>query len=325
MRQRGHRDRVPPADGDRPRRLGVGVLVVAAVVALSVSRLLNQGLGGQAARALLPEPPAIGTCLRVEARAIAEVSCDQLHNAEVVRTWPAGALPEAMASMPLNNPYTSLFSIDFGLSGADEFDMCWSALERYAGLGDVQPTVSELWTTQDPMISYRMIASSADPTVGVWRWAACVLTSPTVQPYVGSLRRQAGQPPDWPNEFGNCILSREDFSQVPCGQPHQVEMLGFPSASTDADMALFAGHAAEFTAGCLDVGRALTGAADPTFGGKVHILAEPVGFVQIPVDPAAGDGPTTFIEPPSCFAQVAGDRLLTGTVVGLGDAALPLE
>jgi hypothetical protein len=281
-------------------------------------------VGGQAERAALPEPPAVGACLRVEARAFAEVSCAQPHNVEVVRTWPAGAAPEAMASMPVGNPFTSLFSIDFGLSGEDEFAMCWSALESYAGLGDVLPTVSEWWTAQDPMINYRVIASSADPAVGMWRWAACVLTSPTVQPYVGSLRRNVGQPPDWPNEFGNCIRSREDFSQVPCGQRHRVEMLGYAPGSAASDTALYTGHTAEFTVGCVDLARVLTGAADPTFGGKLHILAEPVGFLQVPVDPSAGSRPQTFVEPPSCFAQVTGEQLLTGTVVGLGDADLPL-
>jgi len=145
------------------------------------------------------------------------------------------------------------------------------------------------WT---PAVVQRFLAVVSGP--GADGWAVCVVLAPGLEPYrgsyLGSLADTAAPAP-----FGSCRSGDLPEQQVSCQLPHREQLLGTaPSGVTPTD------------AGCRALAARLTAMSDPTGSGRLA-----VGVV--------GTGAAA-----TCRVRVAGPERLTATLLGLGDAPLPL-
>ncbi len=132
------------------------------------------------------------------------------------------------------------------------------------------------------------------------RWAACLLLPPDGETYRGSYLRSLAFGPA-PAPFGRCFTDTAE-SLVSCAQPHTVQEFGRSAGPPSS--------ARVMVAACRELIGAMTGMADPTGGGVLRTAV---------VGGGSTDGGTA-----SCRVSAVGDRLLTGTLIGIGDAPVPL-
>ncbi len=310
----------------RSRQLGACALVVAVVAALALPRLLAPGVVGAASAAPLPPPPPVGSCLQLAIETVEVVGCDRPHTAEVLQTWPADRQPDGATA--LDGRPAPLEGEPYGSDAwfAQSVDMCWPAMDDYLAIPPLDATA--VWIAIPVQIVPRFISAPAEQSAGKRRWRACVLTAPSGQEFVGTLRN-AGAPDSLrPAPFGSCVWSGTGsvVGVVGCAGPHQIELLGYFNPT----MAMFQAGSIEtgMTAqdiqdSCTALASRMTRSADPTYGGRLRISARPLfnslsGYVD-----AAGTAVSQLVVP-DCFAELVGAGDLAGTVVGLGDGPLPL-
>ena len=145
-----------------------------------------------------------------------------------------------------------------------------------------------------------MLILSALPGALAFKWAACALTSPDFEPYRGPLVRSlTGGPP--PAPFGLCLPTDDSSVAVSCGAAHRAQEFG--TTTTPATP--------ETMESCRELIAGMTGMPDITAGG----LLQPIVFAPTV---AAASPPTT-----SCRLAVVGQRILAGTLAGVGNGPLP--
>lgn len=123
-------------------------------------------------------------------------------------------------------------------------------------------------------------------------WAVCAVVAPAVEPYRGSyLDSMADRPA--PAPFGLCRSTGSD-QRVSCRDPHDEQVFAVARAGTTPT-----------PDGCRDLVGRLTAMPDPTADGRLAVGVD-----------GAGDG--------ACRVRVVGPQRLTATLLGRGDAPLPL-
>jgi hypothetical protein len=101
--------------------------------------------------------------------------------------------------------------------------------------------------------------------------------------------------------FGSCYLETSDIAAaegISCTEPHQTEIFGWANLSDQA---------AVLNSSCLALVRQVTGMNDPTAGGALEIAT------------AISDNQM------ACSSTVVESRQLVGTLIGIGDQALPWQ
>lgn len=310
-------DRRPPTDR---RWIGVLLLAVGLLVTLVSNTNPKAPVAGQAATAPLPDPPAVGSCLLLEQRTVTVTACEEPHNAEVTANWQAGAAP----------PEFMRFELLVSFSYADDMEpACQSAQADYMNYSQTDPT--GIWRPVRPIVHSRLIVAPPGQRTATAGWTTCIVISPKLQLYTGSVRGGYRGTP-LPSFFANCVLNRAAPSPTgDCGDRHPLEVLGIlnPAALID-DSSSFTGEIPDesLQASCLALAATLTGAADPTFAGGLRVVAEPL-IPQWFYDVAAADDtgrPVTLQVPAQlCVAEVTGARLLIDTVIGVQGGPLPLD
>jgi len=148
-------------------------------------------------------------------------------------------------------------------------------------------------------------------------WAACVATPGLAGFYRGTVANsfRGGRLPD---VFGTCwdrSAPSAGMRAVDCGQPHAAELI---SVGDVPDRARTTGGA--INAACQRLAAEVMGRADPTAGGGLQVKVAP----DLP--DAAVPSSSSDAEPRGlnvvCFIT-AGERSLTGSVVGIGENAIP--
>ncbi len=274
---------------------------VAAIV--FVPAMLSAGVVGQPVVAAMPTPPAVGSCVAFVQRQPTVVDCAQPHRGEVTASWAAEDPQRLVDATPMG---------------------CMEATARY--LGALQPAVVDGWTLEVLRTTDRLIAAPATDRVEDYGWNACLVRAPDRQLYTGVLT-DLGSAVDRPAVFGRCGL---DSEVVNCTLPHTSEQLGSTvgiwsdtiadRAAADRDQAI----GASLQAGCQQLAAQLTGNDDPTYGGQlaVDISVEEIWSNQTDGDPQIFGTNYQAV----CSLVYAGPvgQTLTGSVVGLGTATLPL-
>lgn len=203
---------------------GLLILVVAALLALIIPRVLDPGADGMAGRAPLPAPPPVGACLTDDSGSGPPnwelgdwrvVGCEQPHTMEVTKTW---ALDD-----PVRSP-----TLGFAVESAA--GQCLLAVDTYIG-GGLDFGYKEWF---QPLINpvSRLLEAPASERVDSRGWTACVAQSPHDQTYSGSVR-QLDSPAERPSAFGLCRMATLDIS---CLQPHDEEVFGLVSGFEPLDL-----------------------------------------------------------------------------------------
>jgi hypothetical protein len=153
----------------------------------------------------------------------------------------------------------------------------------------VAAVASGVWS---PVVAHRFLAgvsgSDADP------WAVCAVLAPGLEWYRGSYVRSMADLPA-PAPFGLCRSGDVPDRRVSCLVPHGQQVFGtvLPGATPTTDS-------------CRALVEQLTAMSDPTAGGRLEVgVADP--------------GSTA-----SCRVRVLGPQQLAGTLLGLGDGPLPV-
>lgn len=297
----------------------VAAVLLAAIVA---PNLLERRVAGQSTAKEIAQPPAAGDCVTgmadpwrlLDEPAFSDVglvdyptavtgSCDGLVVGEVVSV-ALSATPPVLIGVTEYLTEMSPCPIDaIGYTGSIA-----PVVQRPGG----QPAI--VWS---PRLNFQYTTVGPDRVqrAAGQHWSACVIGAVDGLAYRGRLRDvlRVGAPPP---EFGTCLSSPGpvDRTQVPCGRPHQVEILGstepgpLPIARADLQQAcqVFAGRAMR--------------TADPTRDGAVGLRA--VGATDPLVATTGDTPPDPFI---LCIAEAQGGALFDGTLVGVADGPLPLS
>lgn len=266
------------------------LLLLALTVIVAVPRLLAPDLVARPSAVPLPEPPAVGSCLRLDPTVV-EVPCEQVHEAEVTARWSADAP---------------------GRPTGPAESQCRAAAFDYVRLGLVG--AAQVWR---PAFGghARLLRAPAEQRAGDRGWAACVIEPARATSSVGSVRDQGAAPATRPAAFGLCVTGVGAL--VSCDRPHRIEYL--------TDAVGFAGSlvggaaATRWRTGCTDLATELLDNPDPTLGGRLA-----VEFMTLAADPHTGVDPPSSLVFALCAVVVTGEKDLGGSVFGVGDAALPL-
>ena len=303
--------------------IGVLLLVLAATGAVIVRGVLAPGTAGTPASAPLPLPPAVGSCVDLDA-GVEVVSCDAPHTAEVIMSWPAGRAPGSAVHAEQQPRMT--FSVSKQLPYAESDQVCQQWADSYTGWSDyLAEHADDLWIPPRPMVVGRLVDAPADQGLPDKHWTACVAETGQ-HLFSGSVAESAlylgGHRPDAVSVCLTSTTLRVEFSS--CSVAHTTELIGTIALTNEMMFrrtVLIDRTAEEVQQRCVDLARTVTGADDPTYGGQLDIVTESVW--QQRESPVTIAAPGWFI--PDCLLRVAGTQSLSGSVIGLGDGPLPLS
>ena len=304
-------DPVPDASGSvsvspsGSRPAGLVLLLIAAVLAVSVPWALAGPIGESASRAPLPEPPTVGTRLAVPRTGGLPVatSCDRPHAAEVAASWRSDDPLIGQVSTFSGYLERATGRPDRAMGGMTEalVAACWSASQRYI----TAPRQSAAWFAVPPRVAPALMAAPPGQYHGRWRWLACVVVTPDDTSWRGSLGWQDQAPAPRPAEVSMNCQPDGSTGFARCDGRHRTEVLGWPDYA-------WVGSDEDRAADCRRLATSVTGRADPTFGGRVRI--EVIDRLPVPYRGAL----------PLCVAALVGVGALVGSLVGIGDGALPV-
>ncbi len=278
------------------RPTGVVVLIVAIVAALIGPRILQPGLAGQPFAAPLPEPPQVGACLAVESMAPTVVSCAEPHDLEVT----------ARQGADVRGPRED----------------CDEAAWAYIGRPSV--TTVGIWSLELLDTDTARIDAPDGQRAGVRGWSVCVIRPASRTRYLGSVRSLPTVLAR-PAAYGSCAQGTAGVP-TPCNTGHTSEYLGRTGDSIsdpnggdslNPEPGLPNGVRDNLSEQCTSLAGQLTGNPDPTYAGRLRVDLN----IEIYADPMA---PGSFTYAASCSLSTADGAMLTDSVVGLGNAALPV-
>ncbi len=281
-----------------PRRaLGALVLVLAVTAVVLVRAVAHPGITGSAAAAPLPGPPTVGACLRLAAGLPAVTDCAAPHDLEVTAGVSADATPPSRSQCAARGAeYLPPLTVDGWLLPVD--------------------------------VETRVLPAPPGERAGGRGWQVCTVRPESHTRYTGTVRGMT-LPSFRPDVFGRCAGDVGGLS-TPCTAAHRTEELGtidLPYAGLDLAGTYFGvdlsaatlpdAVTADLTARCAALTGRLTGAADPTYGGRLGSAVE----VRTAVPTAEPGGLRVYA---ACRVTPPPDRVLTASVIGLGDRDLPL-
>ncbi|AZI57634.1 hypothetical protein EH165_05175 [Nakamurella antarctica] len=306
------------------RRLaGIVSLLVAATVALVVPAVLEPAVTGRPAPVALPVAPPIGACVVVALGRVTQVDCDEVHTGEIAMSWGRGVNPWAKYHVGGAGPS----AVDMPSAGQSTDAVCQDWARDYVGaVVDSDAAALGSWRPVPPFFTVTLIKGpGGSPQLD---WSACMVGATRSELYVGAVGG-AGVSIDRarPDAFTTCldlgIQALRELRYVACDQPHRIEFLAtlqVDQAMVDAGEVYTAGSGG-LAADCKQLISAMTGNDDPTFGGRIEVRTEALwqrGTTPQPAVPGSGQ-----LAIPDCFVELSGSGQLIGSVVGLGDAALP--
>lgn len=288
------------------RVVGALTLIVALALMLVMPRLLSPGIGGMAAAAPLPTGPAVGSCVLGWPREVDVVACDRPHDGEVVELVSPQDVSRAM--------------------------VCGVATEAYLGgppetnLG-VRPPTDRDWQDAAMRYDHKVLLAPPAESLGGLRWRACMIFPTSGLPYIGSVRSAGGGGVDVPDAFRTCLSAAND--RVACTESHRSELLGEMSlpalngllTAPEFNPAVL--EPSRWQAGCAKFGSTVVGGTDPTRQGTLDYVVDTIDGTSLSY--LGPNGAALSVAIPQCKAQYRGPTPLIGSVVGLGDGALPVE
>ena len=279
---------------------GVLALVLAVGAALFVPRLISPGLAGFASAAPMPAPPAVGTCVNTLNRPVRIVACDLPHTGEIASTWAAEDPARAVEAT---------------------LDRCDIANAAYIGIEE--STELDGWTVVPPFWETQLVRAPRAQRMGDYGWQACVIRAVDRALYTGSVRN-LDDIADRPDAFGNCQAPDYSFWSASSRTAPSCWPIPKVSGTTRKPVSPLAVASRSFTrhqGGCLTVAEAMTGVPTPATAGGCVWRPRRTGP---PAAAARDDGLFATSSRVSCQLKAV-DGELVGSVVGVGDAELPLR
>jgi len=301
------------------RAVGALLLALALLAAAVVPSLAPERIAGIPVAEAVPGPPVAGQCVLrsvqprlpgsgFSAAVLSYGSCTGLHYGEVVEVldfggsktgnnWPGNAVGQA----------------------------CTRAVVSYLGLttvsgSDVLPLDS--WSPVFHNGATVGIPDAAQSAAGQ-HWVACTLipqaTGRTRTGYRGQNRDvlQTGRLADGLGMCGNNPVVEAD-SSVPCDRPHLYQAVGETVATVGSPVP-------KLTASCEQLVRTLTGMKDITANGRLRVAVVFATWGSGSAVIVASAPLATFgQQSASCAIRAVGTSRLTGSLLGLGTAAVPL-
>ncbi len=326
-------DTVRRASTPTRRVAGLFVLLLAAVATVVVPSALDPGTVGRPQAVALPLPPAIGSCVvlgtpsRVDRKlpsSVRLVSCDEPHSGEIAMTWPAGHIPSAKPAAAARG---MTFHLTRSLTAAAADARCDGWISDYVGWTRyVEAHDADLWIPNPPLVVGRLLTAPAGYGLPDRHWTACVVQTPA-QLYVGTVRGAADEyERGRPDAVSVCLSASHAKVAFPeCTQGHTAELLARASLTQD----MMVNRSVEVTLSgdqiyelCFALAVVMTGAADPTYGGRLSIVTESVWQLSARANQLAV--PAGWLVP-DCVVTLNGSGELVGSVVGLGDRPLPVR
>lgn len=281
----------------------VGALVIGAV-----GPLPHRGSPTRSPAAAAPER---GSCLRSAPPGWRIVNCGEPHTSEVVTAW------------------TSDLS-----SAAVRLWACSRLTEVYLGDLSAPASTAENWSPL-PLMTTTALRHGPDPVLTVgYSWQACTVSPVSAIVYRSGYRGRLADvlaTGKLPEDLRACYeQSTNVLVSTSCRSAHVGEVLAARQLRIYGDIGTERTTAADprVRAQCLDIASRLTGAADPTFGGRLSVVVNlRANGVGIPASRDRNrDAENTYVSyRASCSVETPTKRRLYASMVDLGSKKLPLR
>ena len=299
----------------RSRLLGAGLVLAVALSVPIASRRDGQRVAGSAVAARTVAVPAVGDCVAALTGPI--VSGSPAAPTGEVDTDVGGGDGTSGADGAVGGTAAGAAVVDesavlFGTCAGTHVGEVAAFRRDPSGTHPAVRTAAAVTWCDQVGLSYRehlrwqVAAAGAWAPVDVQRflavvgtsaaggWAVCAVLAPALEPYRGSyLDSMADRAA--PAPFGDCRSAVAPGRRISCQAPHDVQVFGTARAGT-----------APTPDDCRTLVLRLTAMRDPTGDGRLAV--EMVGSVAA-----------------TCRVRVIGPQLLTATLLGRGDAPLPLR
>lgn len=287
------------------------LLVLALVAALARPVLASRPVAGTPIAAVIAAPPVVGSCVGDITEPVADaagstserslpvatvVPCSGLVTGEIISVTPSRTGPR--------------------VSTLDEYDQanpsCRSQVEKYLGATAATVIRGVEWNL-DIDADLTTVGPDAHDRAAGRTWSACVLSAAN-QIYPATPLRQSWQSGTLPDAFGLCWAENLVQHGVPtnCTSPHRTQQIGdgFVSQTSDSGTGIVSSASPDdIVAGCRALAATVLKVADPTRGGALTVKV---------VDDSSG---APYVQ---CAVAVVGNHKLTGSLIGIGNRALPL-
>jgi len=297
------------------RPLGIGVVLVVLTAALVTPIFSGHRIGGRAAAVEIAAQPVVGDCLLDIRRdpgsaGVADgqptvVPCTVPHHGEIITqtaTMAAaptsrsggGQVPSLAACAKTAYWYLGVHPLDWVGQRSVSLDSWWPAFA--ADFGMLRPSPLQ-----------RRVGQS---------WVACVMTSPHGLIRGSTAHLYGGTPR--PSPIALCSPTAEIvlYESVSCDRPHATEIVGWRVADQSS------AHQATFEQSCTELVGRMTGRTDTGADGALRVAVAIIRSTDGLAREGWGPGHSGPYRA-ACTIGTAGPRLLTGSVIGLGDAPLP--
>ena len=288
----------------RSRLSGILVILLAMTAVITGRGLLSASTAGQAVPLEVSGPPRPGDCVMSAGDPGELLAAGSDAQASVVFGPCRGVVAGEIVSVGRAAPPDPHRTVGVVLGTAGE---CWVAAARYAGfvvsagVADLTPIPGEplAWKPFLAVRGQRVEADSLQKAAGR-DWSACLVRPIGLGVYLGSVRAAlvSGRAPAG---YGSCTdqLDPTRSDPVPCPNPHVRERLGWVLVPVGEY------GRAELDQSCARLAARLLRTDDPTYRGQLDIHAV--------------SGNLTL-----CVADTRGPVRLTGSLIGLGQRALPV-
>lgn len=308
------------------RRLGGALLLL--VVALALVVVPSAGgirVAGEPTAAALPAPPKVGDCVTASVVATSVVAGEwQPSPIDGPLAGPPGPTTAALfgpcdptVDMAEVVAVSTIVGTTFGKLhiAAPDGQGCRGDALRYAGLvsrdsiytlPDAPGDEPIAWDFSIDVGTRWMIPSRALWSAGA-TWAACVVTPPVGKGHRGSIRRAFAGP--LPSGLGTCWVSDHlsaGVRYVDCAAAHRSELIATGSLIGPSMI-----NFDEVVQSCGHISARALGRADPTDGGSLKLVISP--------DVSMWNRANRRSSSAVCFLASASDRLIIGSLIGVGD------
>ena len=288
------------------------MLVLVLIAALARPVLADRPIAGTPVAAVIAPPPAVGSCVGDITEPAAGTA-----GSDADRTLPVATV------VPCRGYVTGeIISVNAGRNGPristlDEYDQanpsCRSGVEKYLGTTASTVIAGVEWNVNIDVDIATVGPSDHDRAAGR-NWSACVLSAAD-QIYPATPLRKSWQSGTLPDAFGLCWAENLVQHGVPtnCTAPHRTQQIGdgFVAQTSDSGTGIVsAASPDDIVAGCRTLAARVLEVADPTRGGALTVKV---------VDDSSG---APYVQ---CVVAVVGKHKLTGSLIGIGNKALPLS
>ena len=308
--------------------VGVLLLVAALIAVFAVPGAIGHRAAGSPASEPIAAPPAVGTCVSAITAPAAATPTGLVSGSPARTTLPVATLSSCtgqvvgeVISVTAQGSSTALGSSAHSSSaaqgsapsaispgGQDTVPSCRSQVEAYLGTPATTDLLGVQWSRSIYVDAVTVGPDAHDRAAGR-TWTACVLSAVDQHYTAPSTLRSSWLSRTLPSAYGLCWADAvvQHGVPTPCTAPHRTQQLAFGlpgGAASEAAMT------AQETTGCRQLAAAIMDVRDPTFGGalSVQVVADPAGAPYV-----------------QCVVQATDTKRLTGSLVGIGQRALPLS